>query len=177
MLMTRGCGCDQWLKLVAEQAFGRGGIAHHQQQEVDSGTRGIDGPIEVTPSALRFNIGFIDAPGFVGRLEMTAQPLFQFGAVTLHPTPNRRVIRRQTALRQQLLDIAQRTMTGRYQRTAQRISSGAVCRHLKTAGRVACFTVFSAYSQPRQSCDTFPRLRATGPEDWAPDPRRAEVIY
>src|SRR5215831_17993934 len=33
----------------------------------------------------------------------------------------------------------------RYQRTAQRISSGAVCRHLKIAGRVACFTVFSGY--------------------------------
>src|SRR6202790_535613 len=33
----------------------------------------------------------------------------------------------------------------RYQRTAQRISSGAVCRHLKIAGRVAFFTVFSDY--------------------------------
>jgi hypothetical protein len=34
-----------------------------------------------------------DAPRFVRRLEMTAQPLFQFGTVTLHPTPDRRMIR------------------------------------------------------------------------------------
>src|ERR1019366_8636960 len=33
---------------------------------------------------------------------MTAQPLFQFGTVSLHPTPNRRVIRLQTALGGQL---------------------------------------------------------------------------
>ena len=36
----------------------------------------------------------------------------------------------------------------RYQRTAQRISSGAVCRHLKIAGRVTFFTVFSDYQPP-----------------------------
>ena len=39
---------------------------------------------------------------------MTAQPLFQFGTVTLHPTPDRRVIRLQTALGEQLFDITQR---------------------------------------------------------------------
>src|ERR1700694_4740310 len=39
---------------------------------------------------------------------MTPQSLFQFGAVTLHPTPDRRVIRRQTALCEQLFDIAER---------------------------------------------------------------------
>src|SRR6266481_9802635 len=39
---------------------------------------------------------------------MTPQSLLQLGTVTLHPTPDRRVIRRQTALGQQLFDIAQR---------------------------------------------------------------------
>src|SRR5215831_16129193 len=39
---------------------------------------------------------------------MMAQPLFQFGTVTLHPTPDRRVIRLQAALGEQLFDIAQR---------------------------------------------------------------------
>src|SRR5271167_1926855 len=93
----------RWIaERLAEQAFGRAGIAQRREQEVDSGTGGIDGPIEVTPSALHSNIGFIDAPGFVGRLEMTAQPLFQFGTVTLHPTPDGRVIRLQTALGEQL---------------------------------------------------------------------------
>jgi Flavin-binding monooxygenase-like len=39
---------------------------------------------------------------------MTAQPLFQFGTVSLHPTPDRRVIRLQAALGEQLFDTAQR---------------------------------------------------------------------
>jgi hypothetical protein len=39
---------------------------------------------------------------------MTAQPLFQFGTVTLNPTPDRRVIGLQTALGEQLFDIAER---------------------------------------------------------------------
>jgi len=39
---------------------------------------------------------------------MPAQPLLQFGAATLNPTPDRRVICRQTMLGEQLLDIAQR---------------------------------------------------------------------
>jgi hypothetical protein len=43
---------------------------------------------------------------FVRRLEVTPPP-FQFGTVTLHPPPDRRVIRGQTALGEQLLDIAQ----------------------------------------------------------------------
>ena len=99
----------RWIaERLAEQAFGRRGIAQRRQQEVDGGTGGIDGPVEVTPSALYSNIGFIDTPGFVGRLEMTAQPLFQFGSVTLNPTPDRRVIRLQTALGEQLFDIAER---------------------------------------------------------------------
>src|ERR1700730_16242783 len=39
---------------------------------------------------------------------MTPQSLFQFGTVSLNPTPDGRVIRFQTALGQQLFDIAQR---------------------------------------------------------------------
>jgi hypothetical protein len=39
---------------------------------------------------------------------MTPQSLFQFGTVSLHPTPDRRVIRLQTALGEQFFDIAQR---------------------------------------------------------------------
>jgi hypothetical protein len=99
----------RWIaESLAEQAFGRRGIAQRRQQEVDGGTRGIDGPIQVAPSALHSNIRLIDTPGFVGRLEMTAQPLFQFGTVTLHPTPDRRVIRFQTALGEQFFDVAER---------------------------------------------------------------------
>src|ERR1019366_5935327 len=79
-----------------------------RQQEVDGGTGGIDGPIEVTPTAFHSNIRLIDPPGFVGRLEMTAQPLFQLGTVTLNPAPDRRVIGLQTAFGEQLFDVAER---------------------------------------------------------------------
>ncbi len=36
----------------------------------------------------------------------------------------------------------------RYPRSAQRISSGALCCHLKIAGRVACLTVSACYEPP-----------------------------
>src|SRR5665811_1564686 len=71
-------------------------------------TGGIDGAVEVTPTALDSNIRLINTPGFVGRLEMPAQPLFQFGTVTLNPTPDRRVIHLKTALGEQFFDVAQR---------------------------------------------------------------------
>src|ERR1035437_2991053 len=103
-----GLGVRWIAESLAEQAFGRRRIAQRRQQEVDSGTGGIDGPIEVTPTALHSNIRLIDTLGFVGRLEMTAQPLLPFGTVTLNPTPDRRVIRLQTALGEQLFDIAER---------------------------------------------------------------------
>ena len=93
-----GLGMRRIAERLAEQAFGRSGITQCRQQEVDGGARRIDGPVEVTPTPLYSNVRLISPPGFVGRLEMTAQPLVQFGAVTLNPTPDRRVIRRQTAL-------------------------------------------------------------------------------
>jgi hypothetical protein len=46
---------------------------------------GIDGPVEVTPTAADSNICFVDPPRFVGRLELTTQPLGQLRTVTLPP--------------------------------------------------------------------------------------------
>ena len=99
----------RWIaERLAEQAFGRRGVAQRRQQEVRGGTYGINGPIEATPTPLDPNIRFIDPPGLVGRLELTAQPLFQFRTVTLNPTPDRRAIRLKPALGEQLFHIAQR---------------------------------------------------------------------
>src|ERR1700675_2424056 len=99
----------RWIaESLAEQAFGRRGIAQRREQEVDGGTGGIDCPVEVTPTALDSNICLINAPGSVGRLKMTPQSLFEFGTVSLHPAPDRRVIRLQTALGEQFFDIAPR---------------------------------------------------------------------
>ena len=81
---------------------------------------------------------------------MTAQPLLQFGTVALDPAPDCRGVRLQPALAEQLFGIAQRERVPkrRCQRTARRISSGSVCRHLKIAGRIAFFMISSGYQLP-----------------------------
>ena len=89
----------------AEQAFGRSGIAQAREHEVDRSAGGIDGSVEVAPATLDTNVGLIDTPGLVGWLEMTAQPLLQFGTVALDPAPDGRVVRFQAALAEQLFDI------------------------------------------------------------------------
>ena len=90
-----------WMGWIAEslskQPFGSRSISKRRQQEVDGGSRGIDGPIEVTPTALHPNVGFIDTPGFVGRLEMTAHPLLELRPVALNPSPHRGVVGLQAA--------------------------------------------------------------------------------
>jgi len=45
---------------------------HFGKLEVDCCTGGIDGSVEVTPTALDSNICLVNPPGFVRRLEMTA---------------------------------------------------------------------------------------------------------
>ena len=57
---------------LTEQAFGRRGIAQAREHEVDRGAGGIDGSVEVAPTALDTNVGLIDTPGLIGWLEMTA---------------------------------------------------------------------------------------------------------
>ena len=57
---------------LAEQAFGRSGIAQPREHEADRGAGGIDGSVEVAPTALDTNVGLIDTPGLIGWLEMTA---------------------------------------------------------------------------------------------------------
>src|SRR5450830_611433 len=106
--MTRGWGCDGSLRALRNRRLAAAASRNADSRKSICGTGGIDGPIEVTPTALHSNIRLIDTPGFVGRLEMTAQPLLQFGTVTLNPTPDRRVIRLQTAFGEQLFDIAER---------------------------------------------------------------------
>ena len=73
----------------AEQACGRNGIAQPRGHDVDRDFGGIDGSVEVAPTALDTNVGLIDAPGLLGWLEMTAQPLLEFGTVALDPAPDR----------------------------------------------------------------------------------------
>ena len=73
---------------LAEQAFGRRGIAQPREHEVDHDAAGIDGAVEVAPTPLDTNVGLIDTSGLMGWLEMTARPLLQFGTVALDPAPD-----------------------------------------------------------------------------------------
>ena len=98
------------LQRLSEQAFGRRGIAQSREHEVDRGAGGIDGSVEVAPATLDTNAGLIDTPGPIGWLEMTAQPLLQFGTVALDPAPDCRVVRLQAALAEQFFDIAEREL-------------------------------------------------------------------
>ena len=93
---------------LAEQAFGRSGIAQAREHEVDRGAGGIDGSVEVAPTTLDTNVGLIDTPGLIGWLEMTVQPRLQFGTVALDPALDCRVVRLETALAEQLFNIAER---------------------------------------------------------------------
>src|SRR5438309_5708548 len=91
---------------LAKQPLGSIGIAERRQQEINRGSGRVDRSIQVTPAALHPNVGLVDTPGFVGRLEMAAQPLFQFRTVPLHPSPYRGVVDAQTAFGEQLFDIS-----------------------------------------------------------------------
>ena len=93
---------------LTEQAWGRRGIAHAREHDVDRGAGGIEGLGEVAPPALDTNGGLIDTPGLRGGLEMTAPPLLSFAPVALNPAPDGRVVRFQAALAEQLFDIAER---------------------------------------------------------------------
>jgi hypothetical protein len=105
-------------------------------------------PDKVTPTALHTNVGLIDPPGFVGRLELTAQPLFQCGTVTLYLTPERRVIRLQTALGEQLFDIAQREQIPKIPAYGTKNHLWRRLPPFEDCCRVAFFTVFSRYQIP-----------------------------
>lgn len=71
-------------------------FVQREQQEVNGRARRMD------ETSVR-----VDLAGVIGWLEMTAQPLFQFGTVPLNPTPDRRVVLIQTTLGQQLFNIAE----------------------------------------------------------------------
>ena len=86
-------------------ATGSSLIRLHKQSCARQRSIYVCGELLISPeSAIRHT----HTPGFVGRLEMTVQPLFQFGTVTLNAAPDRRVIDLQTALGEQLFDIAER---------------------------------------------------------------------
>ena len=121
--------------------------------------------------ALHSNIRFIDTPGFVRWLDMTAPPLFQFRTVTLNPTPDRRVIRLQTALSEQLFDIAQRERVPKI--PAHGTKNQLWCRLPPLEDRRSGCVLHGLFRLP-----TLPAKVATHPFcDFRPVERRPDTIF
>src|ERR1022692_3361410 len=108
VLITRGWGWDRSLSALRNRRLAASASRNARQQEIDGGSPGIDGPIQIAPPTLHTDVGFVDSARLVCRLEMPSQSLLQLRAVILHPAPDRGVIDIETALLQQLLNIAQR---------------------------------------------------------------------
>jgi hypothetical protein len=68
---------------------------------------------------------------------VTPEPPLEFGDIALYPTPHRRVIGGPAALPKGSSTSRKDNKYRRYQRTAQRMTVGSVCRHLKIVGRIA----------------------------------------
>ena len=98
VLMPRGCGCDRSLRAFRNSRFGGIGISEGRQQEINRPPRRIDRSIHIASATLHLKVGLVNAPRLVGGLEMPSYPQLQFGAISLHPTPHRRVIGCEAAL-------------------------------------------------------------------------------
>ena len=110
---------------------------------------GIEGSVEVATAAGGTNTGLIDTLGLEGWLDMAAHPLLQFGSVALDPTPVCRGVRFHAALRRRATASRNEGVDRRRPRTAHRISSGSVCRHLKIGGLVALRPAAAGQSSTR----------------------------
>jgi len=88
-----------------EETLGRSRVPASGEQEIDGGSSGVDGSVEVGPLALHPNVGPIHPPGAVGRLQFPAAALVQFGSIALDPTPDGGVVGGEAPLREEFLDI------------------------------------------------------------------------
>src|SRR4051812_16561383 len=72
----------------AKEAFGRWGVALRGQQEIDGLTSGVDRSVQVSLLAFHLDVGFIEAPAFVGWLQVPSTPLVQLWTIELDPPPD-----------------------------------------------------------------------------------------
>ena len=160
---------------LAQQALGRSGIAQPREREVDCGAGGIDGSVEVAPTALDTNVGLIDAPGPVGWLEMTAQPLLQFGTVALDPAPDCRVVWLQAALAEELFDIAERVRVPQLPTHGAKNQLGLGLSPLEDRRSDCLFhDLFRLPAAVRQSCNTTSTARSLDPAPPGPPFRQPQ---
>src|ERR1035437_5713977 len=153
---------------LAKQQLGSIGVAKRRQQEIDGGTLGIDGPIQVAPATLHAHVGFVDSPRLVCRLEMLSQSLLQLRAVILHPAPDRCVIDIETALLQQFLNIAQRKRIAKIPPDRTKYEAGFGLPPFEDRGSGSHFAILSRRQPAALKVATHPRelLRKRQPRIW-----------
>jgi hypothetical protein len=89
----------------SEEPAGRRGVSLLGQQHVDDLPVLVDRPVQVSPPAGDLDVGLIDEPPVAGGVPQRAGGVGEQRRESLHPAVHRHVVRPDTALGQQLLDI------------------------------------------------------------------------
>src|ERR1039457_2232432 len=148
---------------LAKQALGSIGVAKRRQQEIDGGSPGIDGPVQVAPATLHADVGFVDSPRLVCRLEMLSQSLLQLRAVILHPAPDRCVIDIEATLLQQFLNIAQRKRIAKIPPDRTEYEAGFGLPPFEDRGSGYHFAILSRHQPAALKVATHPHLEIQDP--------------
>ena len=80
-------------------------VSCRAQEKIERVSLRINCTVEVDPFLFDFDIGLIDAPGIVGRLEVWPAPPFHLGCVALHPAIDRGMIHLQATFEHHLFEI------------------------------------------------------------------------
>ena len=101
-------------------------------------------------------LGSVGVTELVCRLEMPSQSLLQLRAVILHPAPDRCVIDMETALFQQLLNIAQRERLAKIPPDRTNYEAGFGLPPFEDRGSGSHFAIFSRHQQAALKVGTHP---------------------
>src|SRR3954462_2242534 len=94
------------LQHLAKEPLGRVEIALGREQEVDRRAVLVDGPVQIAPLAADLDVCLVDPDRTAMGLAEGPQSLLDQGRIGQHPAVQGGVVHLQTALQQQLLDVA-----------------------------------------------------------------------
>jgi hypothetical protein len=94
------------LEHLAKKALSRLRIARGTQHEIQRGTCGINGAVEVVPVLFDLDVGFIHAIGIVRDFELRPTPLVQLRRIALDPAKHRGVVDPHAAFPHELFHVA-----------------------------------------------------------------------
>ena len=117
----------------AKKILGNLGIAGDTKPELQRVVLGVHRSIQIPPHALHLNLGFVDAPGIGGGVQVRSAASIQQRCRVLHPPKDRRVVDVQSSF-QQLFQIAIAERI--YQRTQSRTRSRADGSSLRKGGQM-----------------------------------------